>query len=183
MAFKKKITSHGSVGWPGGSVGWFSLEASCAGVSDGDWAWVMWRISGPYVQDGSLPWWFVDPFWWLWAHLGLSIRTLTCGLSVLLGILSVVCGSEKEYPKSRYSKRPAYVAFYDLALEIPEHHFCCFLLVQQATKTSSHSSRGGIRLTCWFLPLVADLTATFAKSMKFCFVHWALLPPACHPRF
>ena len=31
---------------------------------------------------------------------------------------------------------------YDLALEVPECHFCCMLLVKQVTKTSLDSREG-----------------------------------------
>lgn len=59
---------------------------------------------------------------------------------------SAVASSKKECPRSEYSKRPTYVAFYNVALEIPESHFWCFLLVKQVAKANSHSEGGGDEL-------------------------------------
>lgn len=49
---------------------------------------------------------------------------------------SIAVGSKKECSKSGYSKRLAYVALYDLPLEMPEGHFHCLLLVNQVAKLS-----------------------------------------------
>lgn len=58
-------------------------------------------------------------------------------------------GSERENLKADVLRDPSgsYKTSYDLALEVPEYHFCHILLVKQDIKASPDSRRGELNST------------------------------------
>ena len=55
-------------------------------------------------------------------------------------------GSQREHPQGEHSKRSelaeAARLLYDPALDVPEPHFCCLLLLKQVTKTTQIQRKG-----------------------------------------